>query len=237
MNSNSPAALRQRQPRDFVHLKSSERKSLPINQSFARGVVREAEAGGRFRTCFRGPSRATTSAGRAALNWFRNNDENSTRHRPLVFMSTCGPRPQHFSAHPPGCGSTAHKNTAAPAAPQTPAGAAVAGGSLVGVGAPSPLCFPGAMPTSPHLTRALCSTRSWIAHPLLTAAAAEAASQMSSISGTDVTSMNSLLAREYLVCHNRPRALSQKSSVKQQSDTKHGLNPPRPRDVGDKNTW
>ena len=99
MNSNSPAALRQRQPRDFVHLKSSERKSLPINQSFARGVVREAEAGGRFRTCFRGPSRATTSAGRAALNWFRNNDENSTRHRPLVFMSTCGPRPQHFSAH------------------------------------------------------------------------------------------------------------------------------------------
>ena len=79
-----------------------------------------------------------------------------------------------------------------------------------------------------------------IAHPLLTAAAAEVASQMSSISGIDVTSMNSLLAREYLVCHNRPRALSQKSSVKQQSDTKHGLNPPRPRDVGDKKhvaTW
>ena len=41
-----------------------------------------------------------------------------------------------------GCGSIAHKNTAAPAAPKAPAGAAVAGDSFVGVGAPLALVLP-----------------------------------------------------------------------------------------------
>ena len=51
---------------------------------------------------------------------------------------------------PGGCGSTVHRNTAAPAAPKTPAGAAVAGGSFVGWGIgvpPSPSCFPGPNPS------------------------------------------------------------------------------------------